>query len=44
MATEIIVPTLGESVNRYRRKIMRMMKRAFLPQVHELYRVNMSRA
>jgi hypothetical protein len=33
-------PTLGQTVNDYRRETLRMIKRALLPQNHELYRVN----
>jgi hypothetical protein len=33
-------PTLGQTVNNYRRETLRMMKRFFLPQNHELCRVN----
>ena len=34
-------PTLGQSTNDYRREMMRLMKKTFLPQAHELSRVNM---
>lgn len=34
-------PTLGQSTNDYRREMMRLMKRTFLPQTHDLSRVNM---
>jgi hypothetical protein len=33
-------PVLGESVNSYRRETLRMLKRTFLPQTHDLYQVN----
>jgi hypothetical protein len=33
-------PTLGQTVNDYRRETCRMFKRTFLPQNHELYQVN----
>jgi hypothetical protein len=33
-------PTLGQSVNDYRRETMRALKRAVLPQNHEFYKVN----
>jgi hypothetical protein len=33
-------PTLGQTVNDYRRETLRTLKRTFLPQVHELYKVN----
>jgi hypothetical protein len=33
-------PTLGQTVNNYRRETLRTLKRTFLPQVHELYKVN----
>jgi hypothetical protein len=36
-------PVLGESVGDYRRESLRDMKMAFLPQNHELYRVQMRR-
>ena len=32
-------PTLGQTVNNYRRETLRMLKRTFLPQNHQLYRV-----
>src|SRR5215467_3683220 len=32
-------PTLGQTVNNYRREVLRTLKRTFLPQVHELYKV-----
>jgi hypothetical protein len=34
-------PTLGQRTNDYRREMMRLMKRTFLPQTHELSQVNM---
>jgi len=33
-------PTLGQTVNDYRRETLRTLKRTLLPQVHELYKVN----
>jgi hypothetical protein len=33
-------PTLGQTVNDYRRETLRTLKRTFLPQNHDLYRVN----
>jgi hypothetical protein len=33
-------PTLGQTVNDYRRETLRTLKRTFLPQVHDLYKVN----
>ena len=32
-------PTLGQTVNNYRRETLRTLKRTFLPEVHELYKV-----
>jgi hypothetical protein len=32
-------PTLGQSVNNYRRETLRQLKRTFLPQNHPLYQV-----
>jgi hypothetical protein len=32
-------PTLGQTVNDYRRETLRTLKRAFLPQAHDLYQV-----
>jgi hypothetical protein len=32
-------PTLGVSVNDYRREVLRQLKRTFLPQNHDLYQV-----
>ena len=32
-------PTLGQTVNDYRRETLRTLKRTFLPQVHDLYQV-----
>jgi hypothetical protein len=32
-------PTLGQTVNNYRREVLRTLKRTFLPEVHELYKV-----
>ena len=34
-------PVLGQTVNHYRRETLRMIKRAFLPQSHPLYGVQM---
>jgi hypothetical protein len=33
-------PTLGQTVNDYRRETLRTLKRTFLPEVHDLYKVN----
>jgi hypothetical protein len=33
-------PTLGQTVNHYRRETLRQLKRTFLPQNHDLYKVN----
>jgi hypothetical protein len=33
-------PVLGETVNNYRRETLRTIKRTFLPQNHDLYKVN----
>ena len=33
-------PVLGQTVNDYRRETLRTIKRTFLPQNHDLYRVN----
>src|SRR5215831_13639044 len=33
-------PTLGQTVNNYRRETLRALKRTFLPEVHDLYKVN----
>ena len=33
-------PTLGQTVNDYRRETLRTFKRTFLPEVHDLYKVN----
>jgi hypothetical protein len=33
-------PTLGQTVNDYRRETLRNLKRTFLPQNHDLYQVN----
>jgi hypothetical protein len=33
-------PTLGQSVNDYRRETLRNLKRTFLPEAHDLYQVN----
>ena len=32
-------PVLGQTVNTYRRETLRTLKRTFLPQNHELYRI-----
>jgi hypothetical protein len=34
-------PTLGETVNHYRREVLRTIKRTFLPQSHQYYKVQM---
>ena len=33
-------PTLGQSVNDYRRETLRQLKRTFLPEIHPLHQVN----
>ena len=33
-------PTLGQSVNDYRRETLRQLKRTFLPEAHDLYQIN----
>jgi len=33
-------PTLGQTVNNYRRETLRQLKRTFLPPAHDLYKVN----
>jgi hypothetical protein len=39
VGTSAPAPKLGQSVNDYRRETMRQLKRVFLPQNHDLYRV-----
>src|SRR5262249_46875527 len=34
-------PVLGQTVNDYRRETPRMLKRTFLPQNHQFYKINM---
>ena len=34
-------PTLGETVNHYRREVLRTIKKTFLPQDHPLYKIQM---
>ena len=34
-------PTLGQSTNNYRREMMRLLKKTFIPPTHDLYKVNM---
>ena len=34
-------PTLGQSTNDYRREMMRLLKKTFLPPSHDLYKVQM---
>jgi hypothetical protein len=34
-------PTLGQSTNDYRREMMRLLKKTFIPPTHDLYQVNM---
>ena len=34
-------PTLGQSTNDYRREMMRLLKKTFIPPTHDLYKVNM---
>jgi hypothetical protein len=36
----IPAPVFGQSVNEYRCEVLRLLKRTFLPQNHELYRIN----
>ena len=37
----IPAPTLGRSTNDYRREMMRLMKKTFIPTTRDLYKVNM---
>jgi hypothetical protein len=37
-------PTLGQSTNDYRREMMRLLKKTFIPTNHDLYKVQMRRA
>jgi len=34
-------PVLGQTTNNYRREIMRLLKKTFIPQTHDLYKVQM---
>jgi len=34
-------PTLGQTTNNYRREMMRLLKKTFIPPTHDLYKVNM---
>jgi hypothetical protein len=34
-------PTLGQTTNDYRREMMRLLKKTFIPPTHDLYKVNM---
>ena len=34
-------PTLGQTTNDYRREMMRLLKKTFIPTTHDLYRVQM---
>jgi hypothetical protein len=34
-------PTLGQSTNDYRREMMRLLKKTFIPATHDLYQVQM---
>jgi len=34
-------PTLGQRTNDYRREMMRLLKKTFIPPTHDLYKVNM---
>ena len=34
-------PVLGQSTNDYRRELMRLLKKTFIPTTHDLYRVQM---
>ena len=34
-------PTLGQSTNDYRREMMRLLKKTFIPPTHDLYKVQM---
>jgi hypothetical protein len=36
----IPAPVFGQSVNEYRTEVLRLLKRTFLPQNHDLYRIN----
>jgi hypothetical protein len=36
----IPAPVFGQSVNEYRCEVLRLLKRTFLPQNHELYKIN----
>ena len=40
VGTHAPAPLLGQSVNTYRREVLRQLKRTFLPQNHSLYQVN----
>jgi hypothetical protein len=34
-------PTLGQSTNDYRREMMRLLKKTFIPPTHDLYKMQM---
>ena len=34
-------PVLGQTTNNYRREMMRLLKKTFIPQTHDLYKVQM---
>ena len=34
-------PTLGQTTNNYRREMMRLLKKTFIPPTHDLYQVQM---
>ena len=34
-------PVLGQTTNNYRREMMRLLKQTFIPQTHDLYKVQM---
>jgi hypothetical protein len=40
IGVRVPAPLLGQTCNDYRRETLRNLKRTFLPQVHDLYKVN----
>jgi hypothetical protein len=40
VGTSAPAPSLGQTVNDYRRETLRQLKRTFLPEIHDLYKVN----
>jgi hypothetical protein len=40
VGVRVPAPSLGQTVNNYRRETLRTLKRTFLPQNHDLYQVN----